>query len=837
MVDNEGVGSVRSARRPSARAWAIADAMTESSCIEIHELSAHIVNDEGRVRGIRIIGVADRRDRAVFVTVSPGKADGQAPLDQPQFRAGKSARWVTPESVGWHGKVAFRHGVHAGLPDLRIAHFWCLELDLKKHPGVPPIQLGLQPVPLWVEASYLHVDRRAVTTRVDALYLGKTFPVGVLFVHGIGTQTKSETLIHWTAPLLQWINEWFDAASTCLGQRAPTEDVEGWLAALVVHEGWSSVDRDHSDRRLLATKFSDHVFAKTQVSDVDGGKENFKRSTALYNERAVTEAERAAGERFATCLQEKLKAGALNGMAELADARLIDGDAPIKEPSSVEVRVSALTPTGDVERSSWLMAESHWAESFRPPAFTPFGVWCLRVAPIILVYYFARTFARRGGSWQRCIGSLLLLATLVLIWVIALLAMFPAVLIPWERLRATLLSVQRSLAGVVGDSYVFLEDFVQRRAIVDRVRRDVEWMSQRCRGVVVVAHSQGAAVANLAINRPSEYLADDVQAFVTLGAGVRVLERLERSFEDSAVIAAGSTGMVGAALFWSGITALMLSGEPLWSGVVLAGVIALLYFGRLATKAFPGLPAGPFGAASTKPWVDFFATDDPVPCGPLGTIHSHLYQSNEVHNRGSFLTDHTSYWQNAEEVVGRVARIIAQAAAFPWLENAVPDVPGLQHCLVQSRRERVRWLFGARMTAIACTAMIGIIHRAALHGLVIWAWTSVGSKLTSGPAAASPFPGRAAVWHALSPVVPLVIYVMALENIWSAWGRRETKKIMRAQACAWAEGWVWTFWVGMATSVFISLTLADFEWTFPALAIWSVATVAVGVAVWVVHRR
>ena len=58
-------------------------------------------------------------------------------------------------------------------------------------------------------------------------------------------------------------------------------------------------------------------------------------------------------------------------------------------------------------------------------------------------------------------------------------------------MRAYVLKVQLKLAGVVGDSYVLLEDPVQRRAILDRVRRDLKWLIQRCRSVVLIAHSPG----------------------------------------------------------------------------------------------------------------------------------------------------------------------------------------------------------------------------------------------------------------------------------------------------------------------------------------------------------
>jgi hypothetical protein len=173
--------------------------------IEIHDVNAHVVDGYGRVHAVRVIGFAERRDQKVLVTLSPGNADGKAPLEWSlDFRASESARWVRPGSVGWHSKAEFRRDVRAGVCDPRPAHFWCSELDLTMHPKFPPIQLGLQPVPLWVEAKYLQIgDDYAVTEAVPALPLVKAFPVGVLFVHGIGTQTKSETLIDWTAPLLR----------------------------------------------------------------------------------------------------------------------------------------------------------------------------------------------------------------------------------------------------------------------------------------------------------------------------------------------------------------------------------------------------------------------------------------------------------------------------------------------------------------------------------------------------------------------------------------------------------------------------------------------------------
>ena len=809
--------------------------------IQIHDVNAHVVDGYGRVRAVRVIGVADRRDRKVLVTLSPGNANGKAPLEGTlDFRASESARWVRPASVGWHSKAEFQLDVHPGVRDPRPAHFWCSELDLTMHPKFPPIQLGLQPVPLWVEAKYLQIgDDYAVTKAVPALPLAKAFPVGVLFVHGIGTQTKSETLTDWTAPLLRWINAWFDAASRCLAERAAPDDVEGWLASLLVHESWESFDKDADVRSSLAQKFAERTFAKNQGSELAALKENFRRSLAMSDLRALEPAEREAATRFAAYVQTQLHSGAISGVAELADARLIDGDAPVTQPSTVEVRVSALTPTGEVERSTWLMAESHWAESFRQPAFAPFGVWCLRVAPIIWVHYFAMIVARSGRPWLRSVGSLLILATVLLVWVVLLIVLFPVLVVPWAPLRAMLLSVQRALAGVVGDSYIFVQDSVQRRAIVDRVRRDVEWMSQRCRQIVVVAHSQGAAVADLAVNNIREYKADSLHALVTLGAGVQVLKQLDKLSGNGAILVTGWTALVGAALFWFGTISAVVSGKPVWGVSILAAVLGLLWSGGRAIKAHPGLRAGPLGAASTKEWLDFFATRDPVPWGPLGTPSPSLklYQSNEVRNRHSFLTDHTSYWQNFEEVVGPVARLIARAAGFTWLESAVPDVEGVQRWLVLSRRERVQWLRAARMVVVAGTALICIVNRSSLHDIAIWAWSTVGAKFAAGPKAAAVFPGGASVWHTLSMGVPVFLYVTALASIWSAWGSSETRKILRAQASAYAEAWVWMFVIALSAVAFVSVSLARAAWNTEVLAVWAAATAAAGGLVLLIHRR
>ena len=113
---------------------------------------------------------------------------------------------------------------------------------------------------------------------------------------------------------------------------------------------------------------------------------------------------------------------------------------------------------------------------------------------------------------------------------LAFIALMVLWLVPWDRLRSAVLRLQASLAGIVGDSYMLLEDPVQRRAIIDRVQRDLNWLLQRCRNVVVVAHSQGAAVAEMVLVEPRRSGPVKIKSFITLGAGIQTLSAIENIF-------------------------------------------------------------------------------------------------------------------------------------------------------------------------------------------------------------------------------------------------------------------------------------------------------------------
>ena len=780
--------------------------------IEIQDVKAHRADASGRVRGIRVLGVAAQRERKILVTLSP-QHDGSLVLASSRFGAEEFAAFVRPATFGWSPeRVRFAHmpGVD---PEPPRGFLWCAEFDLDAHPRVPPITLGVQAKPWLVDARHLYSaddDRDATPCVVASLELVAAYPLGVLFVHGIGVQEKAETLSQWTAPLLGWINEWFDAASRRLGEQARIDDLDAWLATLLVRQGWDFHEGDARDRYSLAHAFADHAAARRYESPRAALLASARRALATTALRSLDPDEIAAGARFAQHLEADLGASIVGGTADLADARLIDGDAPAPTPSTVEVRIAALSSDGEVERSRWLMAESHWAESFRQPPFGPFGLWCLRAAPVIWVHYYAMIRARSKRIPIRSLSALVPIATVVLAMVVAFVLLIALGLIPWPRLRAVVLSVQRSLAGVVGDSYIFLKDVVQRRAIVDRVRRDVEWLSHRCRAVVVIAHSQGAAAADAALNNTREYDATGLDTLVTLGAGVQTLTRLGKLIDSKPVLAVGCMALAGVALFWIGLASLVLA-TAWWAGAAVAtfGAGMLLRAGVRAVSLHPGLSTLPLYAGLFKPWHDFFATHDPVPWGPMADTAGTpgMYSPHEVRNRHSFLTDHTSYWENTEEVVGPVARLVAKVAGMTALERAMPDAKAAQQAVVAARRTRVAWLRGARLVAVLCTIALCVAQARSVTGVATWSWGLAAPRVGVAPETLAAFPGMAAILAALAVVVPWALYSTVVAGTWSAWGSAEAREILRSHRAVRAAGWRAGFAIAVAAMVAITAAI------------------------------
>lgn len=449
------------------------------------------------------------------------------------------------------------------------------------------------------------------------------YDLGVLFVHGIGNQKRGEHLVQMGEALVGWLKRWIEAKKA-----EPTTKASG------------------------------------------GRRERATSGPAPVDDDAAT----------------------LRGGVEVRDARLVgDGTG---DPARAEMKLSLREPTGELRSTRWLLAESHWAEEFLPPSFPDLCRWGLYVVPWTLAFHLGGRVRR---IWRRALRgpfagarrvldllriALLLAALPVLsaLGMIGILLLLILALLPIPSLRRWLGTVQRSLAGTLGDSLILLESPIQAAAIIGRTARDIRRIAERCDRVAVVAHSQGAAVAH-------EALATGVLAgrhrkdhlLFTYGSGLAKLEGL-RAFRSSKARWAGWTAP-GALLL--GLASLVLGGwvgrglvaEPSpWAGGYFALVaLGLFWLGvkramdatRLdATDAHRLDPARRFGIALR--WCDRWATADPVPSGPLfdeGQCPPYL-EATEDANFGSLWRDHTTYHRNADGFLAGLARELTRLAGL-----------------------------------------------------------------------------------------------------------------------------------------------------------------------------
>jgi hypothetical protein len=74
-------------------------------------------------------------------------------------------------------------------------------------------------------------------------------------------------------------------------------------------------------------------------------------------------------------------------------------------------------------------------------------------------------------------------------------------------------------------------------------------------------------------------------------------------------------------------------------------------------------------------WVDLYASADPVPNGHtrMPETMSAEVTSERIWNRGSMLSDHTTYWDNLDGFVLRIARACAKTAESPWQDRLPPE--------------------------------------------------------------------------------------------------------------------------------------------------------------------
>lgn len=386
------------------------------------------------------------------------------------------------------------------------------------------------------------------------------------------------------------------------------------------------------------------------------------------------------------------------------DARLAFGQAGAGtegEPS--HVRLQIMGPAGRAV-VDWLMAEAWWAYSVRQPGFPAMVGWGLKYVWRAADDLVSRTHRRmlRFGHLEATdpgklgqaidVANSLIIILLYLIGMVIgipfLLALFVIAQIPIAAVQDfVVVRVLRSLFVInIAQFKTYLEDEVQAANIRGRVESVLEWLANRCDELYVIAHSEGAVVAFDTLAHSESPAIRTVRKFFSLGAGLNkcwLIEPEEPRLRDKI------PAHVHWIDFWASYD--LIPGGPLDPP---PGVVIYDPPQQVADMAGP--------------------PPDALPRRVPALITGATPVSAEVTNRMEILGDHGGYWNNDEQVLSRVAQEIDRAC-FWWSHFRVSD--RWQAGVVKWRRQRVAILVGIRLLALGLGAMVVSVSWPALPQL------------------------------------------------------------------------------------------------------------------------
>jgi hypothetical protein len=541
---------------------------------------------------------------------------------------------------------------------------------------------------------------------------------------------------------------------------------------------------------------------------------------------------------FGTPLIERLRsqAKASGATASVRAASLVRDD---DEPARAELDIGTNTRS-----TRWLLAESWWAASFPGARFSDVARWGLVIVPWAIGSHFAKRLSqvegrKHGGvRWvlsfasalMTLVGGLLLSPFLLLMLSIMLLLGK----IPIPQLQSALSQLQSPIASSLGDSYMLVTRPIEAAAIQAKILADLKWLTERCKKVAVIAHSQGAALAARVVSNAPDFKG----LLITFGSGLRKVEELE-AVRDEAWMTRGAWLTVAGIVF----TAIAVTAAPvvivqaLKDHAAPVSVLSVLGMGAVAALiAALGLvellrPADPANlkAIVTKlrrdgiDWIDLYASADPVPNGALHDDSGIPPHAIEVTNFGSVWSDHTAYWANHDEFVGEVAE---KLVAFDSQVLAQGDTP--LALIAKRRRTRIaalRWV--QWVTVLSAGAML-VRYRA--DWLQVAAWTSkrgLGwlAGLVGWPVQVGDVPAVQVWRQSVGWLVAILTARWITRAAWNAWNARAMKNGPRDPVglllAFWAQSWL--------AAYLISPTVGASGWgsglSFVAMFVMGIATV------------
>ena len=354
-----------------------------------------------------------------------------------------------------------------------------------------------------------------------------------------------------------------------------------------------------------------------------------------------------------------------------------------------------------------LIAESHWANEFDPPETGKVARWLLTSGSWLALRETMATAVGRVRDWPLLRGSQLLplLAGFFVGIPAAILILFPiqitlllALLIsslPLPGVAALAARILKLVSEVLGDCYIYESDPIAVEAICTKIRSDLDWLRRRSKVTVILAHSQGAALAFRLLSRNAELR---YAKLITFGAGIKklvIMPRIESAHAWGLTIVSGIwlyTLLLFSALsiaredVLQSMAAIQLN-QPV-AGNQTAGLawfyiigVYLICGGALAAASLPQRKEldcfkDDIDALCDVDWTDLFASADPVPGGRLlesascdekdWKTSATRFHCSEVGNEGSLVADHTAYWSSGGDFVPKVAFWLSRWSGLDW---------------------------------------------------------------------------------------------------------------------------------------------------------------------------
>jgi hypothetical protein len=298
-----------------------------------------------------------------------------------------------------------------------------------------------------------------------------------------------------------------------------------------------------------------------------------------------------------------------------------------------------------------------------------------------------------------------------------------------------------------GDLPVLLDDHVQAANVRARLARSIQRLvDDGCDAVVVVAHSGGALVSFEMLLDPA-YAHLRVDKLITLGQGLGLAWRLAEDLEVHEITPGhrlvGDLAAIRPNLRWVDFWA---SYDPAPAGPLPAREIDGAPEAVAAALSASKLTSVATGDLATRRWLVQAPVALPAEAPfepPEGTI---MVESRPVTNEMSVLTDHGAYWANPEGFLVPLVRHLDAARGDASASRFYEDGPDRTRRIVW-RRERVAalaaWGWLCSLAAIVTTAVLIALQasgdrRLTLAGdSVVALWDRIpGHEIVSGPVVA-----------------------------------------------------------------------------------------------------